>query len=132
LGSFSCICPIEYTGTLCNQLKDSCAILPCSNGGTCINMVTDYSCLCVPGYTNKNCTSQINNCVLSYVCLNGGTCVNQVNSYTCTCPIGFTGSKCDLNSTLNASNNPTPESLTSSTSGVFYFNYLQWLSIFIL
>jgi hypothetical protein len=39
--SFSCICPIDYTGTLCNQLKDSCAILPCSNGGTCINMVTD-------------------------------------------------------------------------------------------
>ena len=84
------------------------------------------------GYTGVNCGTLINNCSPSNICLNGGICVNQVNSYTCTCPIGFTGSKCDLNSTLNASNNPTPESLTSSTSGVFYFNYLQWLSIFIL
>ena len=35
---------------------DDCIDLPCVNGGTCIDLVDDYSCSCVAGLEGKNCT----------------------------------------------------------------------------
>ena len=35
---------------------DDCIDLPCANGGTCIDLVDDYSCSCVAGLEGKNCT----------------------------------------------------------------------------
>ena len=35
---------------------DDCAVQPCLNRGTCIDAVNDYTCLCVDGYTGKNCS----------------------------------------------------------------------------
>ena len=29
----------------------------CQNGGTCHDLVNDYMCICVPGYTDKNCST---------------------------------------------------------------------------
>ena len=29
----------------------------CQNGGTCHDLVNDYMCNCVPGYTDKNCST---------------------------------------------------------------------------
>ena len=34
---------------------DDCADQPCHNGGTCIDGVNDYTCVCAVGYTGKNC-----------------------------------------------------------------------------
>lgn len=35
---------------------DDCADSPCQNYGTCNDLVDDYNCTCIPGYTGKNCT----------------------------------------------------------------------------
>ena len=34
---------------------DECASSPCQNGGTCIDDVNSYTCLCAPGYSGVNC-----------------------------------------------------------------------------
>ena len=36
---------------------DDCIDLPCANGGTCMDLVDDYSCSCVAGLEGKNCTT---------------------------------------------------------------------------
>ena len=35
---------------------DDCADQPCLNGGTCIDGVNDYICICADGYTRENCS----------------------------------------------------------------------------
>ena len=35
---------------------DDCANVTCMNGGTCQDLVDDYKCLCVAGYTGSNCS----------------------------------------------------------------------------
>lgn len=35
---------------------DDCGDSPCQNYGTCNDLVDDYNCTCIPGYTGKNCT----------------------------------------------------------------------------
>jgi predicted outer membrane repeat protein len=43
----SCSCMPEYEGVACDILKlDECASRPCTNGGTCIDSVQNYSCVC--------------------------------------------------------------------------------------
>ena len=34
---------------------DDCVDQPCLNGGTCVDGVNDYTCMCVDGYTGENC-----------------------------------------------------------------------------
>lgn len=34
---------------------DECASNPCFQSQGCVDEVNDYSCLCTPGYTGKNC-----------------------------------------------------------------------------
>ena len=35
---------------------DDCADQPCLNRGTCNDGVNDYTCVCIDGYTGKNCS----------------------------------------------------------------------------
>ena len=34
---------------------NECESRPCKNGGTCQNLINDYSCTCAPGYSGKSC-----------------------------------------------------------------------------
>ena len=34
---------------------DDCSPNPCQNSGTCDDLVNDYNCTCVVGYTGKSC-----------------------------------------------------------------------------
>ena len=34
---------------------NECEANPCNNGGTCVDLVGDYRCDCVPGYTGADC-----------------------------------------------------------------------------
>lgn len=70
--------------------------VPCQNGGTCLDAVGDYSCLCVDGFAGKHCEVDIDECQ-SGPCRNGATCTQYVDSYTCTCPLGFSGFNCQTN-----------------------------------
>eukprot|EP00057_Strongylocentrotus_purpuratus_P029423 XP_011683897.1 PREDICTED: protein crumbs-like isoform X8 [Strongylocentrotus purpuratus] len=38
----------------CNE-TDECASNPCVNNGTCVDLLNDYNCTCVPGYEDRNC-----------------------------------------------------------------------------
>ena len=39
---------------------NECAPSPCINGGTCLDKINAYQCVCRPGYTGKNCeTSEL-------------------------------------------------------------------------
>ncbi|XP_060586361.1 fibropellin-1-like [Ruditapes philippinarum] len=61
----------------------------------CTDGASDYICHCKPGYTGKNCLTEINECS-SYPCQYGSTCVDLINGYRCLCPDGYTGENCDI------------------------------------
>ena len=75
---------------VCNGLD------PCQNGGSCVDGVNTFSCLCLLGFTGDKCQTDMNEC-LSEPCKNGGTCSDYVNSYTCKCQAGFDGVHCENN-----------------------------------
>lgn len=57
---------------------------PCF-GGTCVNTVGGFSCLCPPDMTGHRCQYQIR-CVNNGVCTNDTTCVEtlaNINGYVC-------------------------------------------------
>lgn len=64
------------------------------NGGTCVDGINSYTCICPAGLTGSRCSTIINYCV-SLPCQNGGTCLKALNSYTCTCPTGYDGVNCE-------------------------------------
>lgn len=67
----------------------------CFNGGTCVDGVNSFSCLCRPGYTGTHCQYEADPC-LSRPCLHGGICSPTNPGFECTCREGFTGSQCQV------------------------------------
>ena len=51
-GQFTCTCPPEYTGQVCNVTVNPCDSNPCENGGICSPGIgLAYTCSCSAGYT---------------------------------------------------------------------------------
>ena len=51
---------IVYTVCTCQFIAadiDECASSPCRNGGTCVDDVNSYQCVCAAGYTANLCQS---------------------------------------------------------------------------
>lgn len=67
----------------------------CFNGGTCVDGINSFSCLCPMGFTGPFCLHEINECN-SHPCQNAGICVDGLGSYRCTCPWGYTGKNCQV------------------------------------
>uniref|UniRef100_A0A915PS56 Uncharacterized protein n=1 Tax=Setaria digitata TaxID=48799 RepID=A0A915PS56_9BILA len=68
----------------------------CKNGGTCINVgVTDYECVCLNGYSGKDCSRNEDDCTEN-LCASGSTCIDGIAKYTCACPPGKIGLFCHL------------------------------------
>ena len=58
-GNFTCSCPAEYTGTLCELDVDECDVSkPCFNGN-CNNEQPGFSCSCFAGYTGDLCQNEV-------------------------------------------------------------------------
>jgi cysteine-rich repeat protein len=63
------------------------------NGGTCIDKLDGFDCLCSAGYIGDTCSTEIMEC-LSAPCQHQGTCVDEVASYSCVCNEYYTGDHC--------------------------------------
>ena len=106
---YTCNCTGNYIGPVCANI-DHCAVhTPCQNSGQCVNTPTAYSCICLPGWTGKNCTDDVDECHQTSLCQNGGNCTNTDGSYNCSCAPFFTGVNCEtvMSCTSNHCKNTT-------------------------
>ena len=62
-----CLCDAGYTGSMCQTSIDDCASNPCTHGGTCVDGIQSYECVCAVGFIGTHCESM--------GCLNGGTAI---------------------------------------------------------
>ncbi|KAL3873052.1 hypothetical protein ACJMK2_036213 [Sinanodonta woodiana] len=63
------------------------------------DLVSDYRCICAPGYTGRDCETQVDECA-SDPCQNGGICIDLIPGYSCQCPDGLTGQNCQIDTDL--------------------------------
>ena len=54
--------------------------------------MNSYTCLCLAGFTDSECATDIYECDSS-PCVNGA-CIDNLNSYTCDCYAGFVDTRC--------------------------------------
>lgn len=73
------IIPFCLSGAMCNINIDDCAINPCHNGGTCIDGINSFTCLCPEGYNDATCLSQVDECG-SNPCIHG-RCQDLINGW---------------------------------------------------
>lgn len=58
---------------------------------SCLDPNTTYACDCPIGFTDSDCSKDIDWCEGEIHCENGATCVDGITNFTCTCPLGYTG-----------------------------------------
>ncbi|TSX58272.1 Protocadherin Fat 3 [Bagarius yarrelli] len=92
-GAFSCSCPPQYTGLLCETEVSSCVPSPCRNRGECKAVGRTFFCGCPKGFTGAICDEDVNECDRQE-CENSGTCVNTFGGFYCNCTAGFEGQFC--------------------------------------
>ena len=109
----------------CETEANECIPNPCLNGGTCIDELNNFECLCLPGFSGTNCqieTTQCkimdyhSNCILwdkklniysiikkgdNTPCQNNGTCIADDLNFICECLPGFTGQICEQSKFCN-------------------------------
>jgi len=77
--AFSCECPEENTGLLCDNNSDYCSPNPCQHDGTCSSEDDAFSCDCTgTGFEGTKCQTNINDCSPN-PCQNNGTCTDGIN-----------------------------------------------------
>ncbi|CAH2054719.1 unnamed protein product, partial [Iphiclides podalirius] len=95
-GSYTCVCPAEYTGPDCEKSRHSCAVRPCLNGGACVpDEGGELSCACPAGYEGARCETRRQTCA-DQPCRNGGSCEPRPAGFACACPAGYAGPDCAL------------------------------------
>ncbi|XP_052696969.1 uncharacterized protein LOC128175386 isoform X6 [Crassostrea angulata] len=89
-----------------------CSDHPCINSTSCTDLVGDYFCYCQQGFTDKNCSTNINECA-SNPCQNSGTCLDGINSFSCRCDLDHYGPLCE-NRYTRCSDTPCQNGATCS------------------
>lgn len=52
------MCRSGFTGKDCSVDIDECTSIPCKNGGTCVNRVNSYQCVCPGGFRGTQCEDE--------------------------------------------------------------------------
>ena len=66
-----------WSGTFCDQQQNECESNPCYFGGTCVDLVGGFRCLCVEGvFMGERCEAVIRQCGFLNPCGDHAICVN--------------------------------------------------------
>lgn len=87
---------LGYSGINCESNIDDCSINRCKNGGSCIDLVNDFKCVCDPPFTGRECQDQLDPCSPNK-CRHNAKCTPSSNylDFACTCGVGYTGRFCE-------------------------------------
>ena len=64
------VLPTDQSGT-CVEINE-CDSNPCRNNATCDNNINAYACRCLPGFTGRDCETNVDDCATD-PCLNNAT-----------------------------------------------------------
>ena len=93
------VCINDFYGPNCdiycleNCDIDRCDGVDCGTNQLCVNLVFNYSCVCMPGFTGTDCLTDIDDCAA--VNCNNGTCMDGIDVFTCVCDPRYTGQYCE-------------------------------------
>ncbi|XP_013185402.1 cubilin [Amyelois transitella] len=77
---------------------EQCQIHTCQHGGTCLNLLGDFHCLCPSNWEGRNCEIDVKECRIyagtDLGCQNGANCMEKPGSYECQCRPGWFGTHC--------------------------------------
>ena len=57
----------------------------------CTDLINSYNCSCFDGFTDQDCSTNIDDCNPN-PCMNNGSCIDGINIFTCNCTSPWTGS----------------------------------------
>uniref|UniRef100_T1IKD2 Basement membrane-specific heparan sulfate proteoglycan core protein n=1 Tax=Strigamia maritima TaxID=126957 RepID=T1IKD2_STRMM len=80
---------------------NTCAVNPCSHGGTCqeAHSANGLICICSPGFSGSTC-NEVGKACYPGVCGNG-RCINRPEGgFDCHCPFGKSGERCEKDITI--------------------------------
>ncbi|XP_041475008.1 protein eyes shut homolog [Lytechinus variegatus] len=96
---YECQCREGFTDLDCSVNIDDCLPTSCDNGGTCIDQVNGFSCVCLEQFSGPTCQSSSSCDTLD--CENGFCLVDDEGIDYCRCDLGFTGMLCQEGATTN-------------------------------
>ncbi|XP_019637817.1 PREDICTED: sushi, von Willebrand factor type A, EGF and pentraxin domain-containing protein 1-like [Branchiostoma belcheri] len=67
---------------------NECESNPCQNGGSCVDHINTFTCLCTRGYTGINCEKDLNKCGPNNAPCDH-TCHDTDSGFKCSCYTGF-------------------------------------------
>ncbi|CAH3152005.1 unnamed protein product, partial [Pocillopora meandrina] len=85
---------VSFPNSTYRGSKNACIKKPCPSNTICqaSSSSEGYTCVCVPGYTGKDCTEDVDECSLGkHKCDSNAECTNTLGSYSCKCKEGFSG-----------------------------------------
>lgn len=95
-GSVVCLCPPGYNGSNCGNYIGFCRSDPCLNGGTCTEIINNFTCTCANPLTGRLCEIDLIDDCDPDPCMNNGTCIDDINGFTCNCTSPWIGDICDV------------------------------------
>ncbi|XP_052811571.1 neurogenic locus notch homolog protein 1-like [Mya arenaria] len=96
LGICSCFAGYTAVSFYACQETNECESTPCINGGTCNDLINEFTCTCATGFQGTTCQTNPDDCN-PQPCENGGICTDGLATFTCACADGYAGTTCATN-----------------------------------